>query len=420
MKRAVAIFCIIIMAVLTLPVNALKPEYTKDFEWEVLKLTNNERTAKGITTLSTFESLQKVSAVRSEEIIEAFDHKRPDGTMCYTALDQNSIAYYSAAENIAAGYRTPEEVVDAWMHSEGHMLNIIDPNSKHLAIGLTEVDNEYGMYWVQFFVGGCHTTKIEVKGIIRKTEGVLDFSGAVLKVTCDMHGESYIPLENVKTELISEDKVKITYDGKTTEVVIGKESKPNITPELTPAKEFTDVPANAWYKQYVDYAVQNKMFSGTSEKEFSPNVDMTRAQFVQVLANIAGARLNNSMPSGFADAPAGKWFTGAVKWAVENGVASGVSATEFNPTGKIDRQQMCVMLVNYVENYKKETLSQRVAYKTFADDKDIAPWAKTAVAKCVKAGLVSGTGNNMFSPKTVANRATGATIFTNFHKNYIA
>jgi len=147
---------------------------------------------------------------------------------------------------------------------------------------------------------------------------------------------------------------------------------------------------------------------------------MTRAQFVQVLANLSGAKLDNSKASGFSDAPAGKWFTGAVKWAVDNGIAKGIGKGMFNPTGKIDRQQMCMMLVNYVENYKKTTLKEKVAYKTFADDKEIAGWAKTAVIKCFKAGLVSGTGNNKFSPKVVANRATGATIFTNFHKEYIA
>ena len=188
----------------------------------------------------------------------------------------------------------------------------------------------------------------------------------------------------------------------------------------TATRSFTDVKANAWFKYYVDYAVAYGLFSGTSDTTFSPNTDMTRAQFVQVLANLSGAKLNNNVSTGFSDAPAGKWFTGAVKWATSNGIASGVGNGQFNPTGKIDRQQMCMMLVNYVENYKKTTLKEKVSYKTFADDKEIAGWAKTAVIKCFKAGLVSGTGNNMFSPKVVANRATGATIFTNFHKEYIA
>lgn len=184
-------------------------------------------------------------------------------------------------------------------------------------------------------------------------------------------------------------------------------------------KYFTDVPKNAWYKPYVDYAVNKGIFSGTSENTFSPNADMTRAQFVRVLANLTGAKLNDNVQTGFSDTPSGKWFTGAVKWAVDNGVAKGTGNGTFNPTGKIDRQQMCVMLVNYVENFKKSTLKKETTAKTFADDKTIAGWAKTAVYKCANAKLVNGVGDNKFAPTVVANRATGATIFTNFHKQYM-
>ena len=81
---------------------------------------------------------------------------------------------------------------------------------------------------------------------------------------------------------------------------------------------------------------------------------------------------------------------------------------------------MCVMLVNYVEKYKKSELKKVIKATTFADDFEIANWAKTAVYKCADAKLVNGVGAGRFAPKTVANRATGATIFTNFHKEYIA
>lgn len=186
------------------------------------------------------------------------------------------------------------------------------------------------------------------------------------------------------------------------------------------AKMFEDISKDAWYKQYTDYAVSYGIFSGTSDTTFSPNADMTRAQFAQVLANLSGAKLDNNVKTGFTDAPSGKWFTGAVKWAVDNKVASGTGAGRFDPTGKIDRQQMCVMLVNYVEKYKKSELKKEIKATTFADDFEIANWAKTAVYKCADAKLVNGVGAGKFAPKTVANRATGATIFTNFHKEYIA
>lgn len=188
----------------------------------------------------------------------------------------------------------------------------------------------------------------------------------------------------------------------------------------TSSKYFSDVKNGAWYKKYVGYAVEYGMFSGTAKDKFSPNAELTRAQFVQVFANLSGVITNNNVSTGFSDVPSGKWYTGAVKWAVNKGIASGVGNNKFNPNAKIDRQQMCVMLVNYIENYKKMNLKEIVDYKNFSDEKSIAHWAKSSVIKCFKSGLVSGTGNNKFSPKEVANRATGATIFTNFHKEYIA
>lgn len=190
------------------------------------------------------------------------------------------------------------------------------------------------------------------------------------------------------------------------------------SPQVT--KSFSDVKSSDWFKYYVDYAVANGMFKGTSDTTFSPNTDMTRAQFVQVLANLSGVALNNNVNSGFNDVPTGAWFTGAVKWAVDNGVASGIGNGKFDPNAKVTREQMCVMLVNYVENYLGKSLKVTTASSTIADDNNISTWAKDAVYKCYKAGLVSGTGNNMFSPKVVANRAQGATIFTNFHIAYIA
>ena len=162
------------------------------------------------------------------------------------------------------------------------------------------------------------------------------------------------------------------------------------------------------------------IFKGTSSNTFSPNTDMTRAQFVQVFANISGVDTSNSnVNSGFSDVPKGKWYTAAVTWAAQNGIVNGVGGGRFDPNANVTREQMCVMIVNYIENYQKRTLNVTANASTFADDKNISSWAKTAVYKCAKAGLVNGVGNNMFDPKSSATRAQGATIFTKFFKEYM-
>ena len=182
--------------------------------------------------------------------------------------------------------------------------------------------------------------------------------------------------------------------------------------------KFSDLPSNAWYKKYVDYAVTYGMFSGTGAGLFSPHSDITRAQFVQVLANLSGAVTDNNVSSGFIDVPSGKWYTGAVKWAVQNGVAAGVGGGKFEPDTKIDRQQMCVMLVNYARNYMKTEIKQTVTNGTFADDSSIAAWAKTAVYICRNAGIISGVGGGRFSPTSTATRCQAAAVLSNFHKIY--
>ncbi len=184
--------------------------------------------------------------------------------------------------------------------------------------------------------------------------------------------------------------------------------------------KFKDVPAKQWYKPHVDFAASYQIFSGTGSNTFTPNGYMTRAQFVQVFANLAGVDTSDSnVKSGFKDVPKNQWYTAAVKWAAENGIVSGMGDGKFAPTQKVTREQMCVMLINYIEKYQKKTLYKEKTVKPFADDKKISKWAKEYVYKCADAGLVNGVGDNKFAPAESATRAQGATLFTNFFKKYI-
>lgn len=184
------------------------------------------------------------------------------------------------------------------------------------------------------------------------------------------------------------------------------------------ASVFADIKSGDWFKNYVDFAVTYDLFNGTSKTLFSPQSAMTRAQFVQVLANISGADVADSaVKTSFYDVPSGKWFTAAVKWASDNGIVSGTGYREFAPDRKITREEMCVMLINYCEKYLGLEMPQST-YK-FTDDGSISTWAKTAVYKCRYAQIISGKSAGIFAPSDTATRAEGATVFTQFYKNYI-
>ena len=91
----------------------------------------------------------QAAEVRAGELPKKFSHTRPNGSSCFTAV-RSSYGYIG--ENIAAGQRSPEEVVESWMNSEGHRKNILNKNFRNLGVGYVNVENsEYGHYWVQLF-----------------------------------------------------------------------------------------------------------------------------------------------------------------------------------------------------------------------------------------------------------------------------
>ena len=126
---------------------------TLSFEEEILRLVNIERKSRGLSELTSDDKLDKAAAKRAKELTSLYSHDRPDGSDCFTILDEFGISYFMAAENIAAGYATPKAVVEGWMNSPGHRANILTPGLKKLGVGYAKADDIYGHYWVQLFIG---------------------------------------------------------------------------------------------------------------------------------------------------------------------------------------------------------------------------------------------------------------------------
>lgn len=122
-----------------------------DYARQVLTLVNKERAAEGLAPLTLDKSLCDVAGARAKEITSLFSHTRPDGSKCFTILDQKNITYHAAGENIAAGQKTPKEVVAGWMNSPGHRENIMSDNFHKLGVGYVTANDIYGHYWVQIF-----------------------------------------------------------------------------------------------------------------------------------------------------------------------------------------------------------------------------------------------------------------------------
>lgn len=121
---------------------------------EILVLVNQIRAEAGVAPLVLDDQLCKAATMRAVEMDYAnlFSHTRPDGSSCFTVLSQYGISYRSCGENIAAGYSSPEDVVEGWKNSSGHYKNMVNSSYTKLGVGYAKRQfGEWAHYWVQLF-----------------------------------------------------------------------------------------------------------------------------------------------------------------------------------------------------------------------------------------------------------------------------
>lgn len=117
---------------------------------QVANLVNQERAKAGLAPVELRTDLTSAAQIRAQETVTSFSHTRPNGTSFYTVLSEQQISYRGAGENIAWGQRTAEAVMTAWMNSEGHRANILNPSFQYIGVGY--YTNAQGTpYWAQLF-----------------------------------------------------------------------------------------------------------------------------------------------------------------------------------------------------------------------------------------------------------------------------
>ena len=118
------------------------------YEEEVIRLVNEIREDHGLEPLSTNSAIMAAAHARLKELDLSPSHTRPDGTSYYTILPEYGLSPYApGGENLAFGYRTPQEAVNGWMNSPGHRANILKEGITLIGVGYNPSKN----YWVQVF-----------------------------------------------------------------------------------------------------------------------------------------------------------------------------------------------------------------------------------------------------------------------------
>ena len=181
---------------------------------------------------------------------------------------------------------------------------------------------------------------------------------------------------------------------------------------------FTDV-SHSWADDGIQYCVTHQLMSGIGNNLFGPKLTTTRAQIVQILYNLEGEpKVSGKTP--FTDLTQ-DWYQDAVLWAYQTGVAAGTSSTTFEPDRPVTREQIAVILMEYVTRVLKlERTWTPADLSTFPDAGSVSDWAKDAMADAVALGLISGASNGgqtLLEPQGSATREQVATILMEFCKN---
>ena len=183
-------------------------------------------------------------------------------------------------------------------------------------------------------------------------------------------------------------------------------------------KMFTDV-SHSWADDGIQYCVTHQLMSGIGNDLFGPKLTTTRAQIVQILYNLEGEpKVTGKTP--FTDLT-NDWYQDAVLWAYQTGVVAGTSSTTFEPDLPVTREQIAVILMEYMTRVLKlERTWTPADLSIFPDAGSVSDWAKDAMADAVGLGLISGASNGgqtYLEPQGSATREQVATILMEFCKN---
>lgn len=338
---------------------------TRDYEqaYRVAELVNEERRKAGLSEYTLEESLTECAMIRAAELVAHYDgtHHRPNGEVCWTVLPEGT--FLAAGENIAQHQQSAEQVMTDWMNSPGHKANILDENGYGLdTMGIGCFESELGYYyWVQIFT--------------KSTAG---------------------SLEQKQENRYVEEVVEMKY---------------GILP-------FWDVKDTDYYYEAICYNVANKYILGYNAHKFGPTAKMNRAMFVTILWRMEGEPEVTGDKT-LSDIKAGEYYEKAVKWAVNTGVVNGYGDGTFKPDKNISRQDIVVILRNYL-TYKGIDVNVKNdgTYNKFVDTNKVDDYAKDSVMWAVENKVINGkTENNKLyiDPQGVSIRGDVACILYNYY-----
>ena len=171
---------------------------------------------------------------------------------------------------------------------------------------------------------------------------------------------------------------------------------------------FTDVAESRWSYPYIREMYEAGVIDGMTPTTFEPAGNVTRAQFVKMLALLQSADVSAYASGPFTDVPGDAWYARYVNWAAANAIVNGTSETTFDPNAAISRQDMAVMLYRYAQQYGIALPEQTAA--PFTDEGSVAAYALPAVQALHRAGVINGMPDGSFRPYDTATREQACAV----------
>ena len=363
-------------------------------EWDILRLTNNARTAAGQRVLSMTNILQETTDIRETELLELYSHTRPNGSICFTALPSD---YKSsdAGENITEciGEKTvPYSAADAvrgWINSPGHYANMIKSSFDYVGMGFLSAPEH--VVGVQMFTSGSSINTVETSAGTFSFYDTDDLQKEYLICTAYDGTVSYLPLDIEQMEKTDSGyKLNICR----TEPVIFTITGESKTYDNS-FSSFSDVSEDAYYSAAVKWAVQNNVTTGTSATTFSPDDTCTRAQILTFMWRALGSP-EPTIKNPYNDVKESDYYYKPAVWAREKGILDS-SEPKFNadtPCKRSDTMKYFWLYAGSPEVSLKQLFSDVAISKTYA----------SAVCWAVNNKITSGTSETTFSPDDICSR----------------
>lgn len=310
-------------------------------------------------------------------------------------------------------------------------VNTVTVDADLLNIGpKNEIYLQQGQAVVMELTGNYASVQVGMRSLTGEAVSYkINGTSATMNSTVDMYYkvvpvEGKLVIQNVSGGILALTRLKVT------SATAATTNDPGVVPQTTPeairyamalmrgidVPQFTDVAEDAWYHDYVYDLVYRGVVNGMTATTYEPEGKLTRAQFVKLLAcSLEEAETLKTYEGQhpFTDSE-GHWAEAYIAWAKDKGIVEGVSATEFDPEAPITREQMATIFGRYALKQGIELPKSDNAAGSFPDADKISEYAREFVELMRIAGILNGYEDGTFRPQGNATRTEAAKLFSLF------